>query len=352
MAWRRFVFQLVAVFLGGSLALFALLALLDPWGALGSPVPTIPADHSQRWAYPELARDKRFDAAIIGNSGSRLLNPADLDPATDARFVNLSMVRAYAYEQARLLDVFLDAHPRPRAVLIGLDRVWCERDAEQFLFGYEPIPEWLYDGDLGAALGNLLNLHAIETAWRSLSAELGLSARPYGRNGYALIDVDRHRYDPALAHSLIAKDLTDLWPEPITPEPATWRYPALDRLTQRLDRLPPETRKLLVFVPRYHLYPAPGSVGAAMMDECKRRVVRIARARPNAQVFDLAFPNALTSDDSLWWDAVHMRPEPLAQVSQDLAAAIEGQERPDVRRLDAGASGGVASAADAPKLGP
>ncbi|MBV9357423.1 MAG: hypothetical protein JO023_18075, partial [Chloroflexi bacterium] len=60
--------RLVGVFAGGSAALWLLLAALDPWGAFGSPVPVPrgPADHSQRWAYPELARDPRFDAAIIG----------------------------------------------------------------------------------------------------------------------------------------------------------------------------------------------------------------------------------------------------------------------------------------------
>src|SRR5579875_2660432 len=130
MSWRPFVLRLLAVVLGGSSALFVLLALLDPWCTLPfrSPLPRVPADHSQRWAYPELARDPRFNAAVIGNSASRLINPAALDPALDAHFANLAMIHGYAWEQSRLLDVFLAAHPDPRAVLIGLDQVWCTRD--------------------------------------------------------------------------------------------------------------------------------------------------------------------------------------------------------------------------------
>ena len=335
MTWRAFVLRLLAVFLGGSASLVVLLALLDPWGALPfpSPLPRLPADHSQRWAYPELARDRRFDAAIIGDSASRLLNPADLDPAVGGRFVNLAMVNARAFEQARLLDVFIGAHPNPRAVLIGLDRGWCERGDHIERFGYEPIPEWLYDGDTLAGLGNLLNMHAIETAGRSLRAALGLAPRPYAANGYQLIDVDHHHYNPTLAKALIAEHLAQSWPAPPTPDPATWHYVALDWLARRLDALPTDTRKLLVFVPRYHLYPAPGSVGAGMIDECKRRVVEMARQRPNTDVYDFSIPSPVTTQDDRWWDAVHARPSTMAQVSKELAAAIDGKASADVRVL-------------------
>lgn len=335
--WRRFVVRLIAVWVGGSAALLLLLALLDPWGALGLPIslPHRPADHSQRWAYPEIARDQRFDAAIIGDSASRLFNPADLDAATGAHFANLAMVHAYAWEQARLLDVFMAAHPKPRAVMFGIDRVWCERGDDFDHFGYDPIPEWLYNGDKLAAWGNLLNLHAIDTAWRSLQSELGFAPRPYGVNGYALIGVDFHRYDPTLARALIAKDLSVIWPDPPTPDPASWHYAALNWMKQRVDRLPAATRKLFVFVPRHHLYPAPGSVGEAMMNECKRRVGEMARHTPNAEVYDASLPGPVTTEEDRWWDAVHARPETMARVSRSLGRAIAGEESEDVRIVTA-----------------
>lgn len=336
-SWRRFVLALAGVFAGGSALLFLVLLLLDPWGAMHwrSPLPRVPADHSQRWAYPELARDARFDAAIIGNSASRLFNPAALDPAMGARFVNLAIVHGFAWEQSRLLDVFLAAHPQPRAVVIGLDQVWCTRDANPEKFGYDPIPEWLYDGDRLEALRNLFTLHAIETAWRSLQTTLGHAKRPYGPNGYALIGVDFHPYNRALARELMARDEAQPWLAPDNPDPATWRYPALDWLAQHLDALPASTRKVLVFVPRHHLYPAPDGPGAAQFAECKRRVVAMARDRPAAEVIDFSIPSPITTDDDLWWDAVHLRPEPMERVSADLARAVNGEQTPDVRILSA-----------------
>ena len=333
--WRAFVLRLLGIFLGGSIALFVLLALADPWGTLPfrSPLPRTPADHSQRWAYPEFARSPRFDAAIIGDSTARLFNPADLDPAVSATFVNLAMVHSFAYEQLQLLDVFLRVHPAPRALMIGIDRLWCERGDDPEHFGYDPLPEWLYRDDALGALANLFNIHALETAAISARAMLGLSARPYGPNAYQLLDVDFHRFDPVLAKALIAQNLAEPWLPPVSPDPASWHYVALDWLRQRTGTLPASTRLLLVFVPRHHLYPAPGTTGAAMMEECKRRVVALAQTRPNAAVYDLSIPNPMTLDESRWWDAVHMRPEPMAQLSRDLATAITGTDGQDAKTL-------------------
>ena len=70
-----------------------------------------------------------------------------------------------------------------------------------------------------------------------------------------------------------------------------------------------------------------------MMEECKRRVVALAKTRPNAAVYDLSLPSPMTSDESRWWDAVHMRPEPMAQLSHELAAAIRGTDSEDVKTL-------------------
>lgn len=332
--WRRFSLHLLAAILGFSGLMFVALALADPWGAiLPFPIlPHTPADRSQRWAYPEMARDPRFDAAIIGNSSGRLLDPAILDPAVGAAFINLAMVRAYPYEQSRLLEVYLQAHPAPRALLIGIDRSWCESGGDLMRFGYDPIPEWLYDHDRLAALANLFNLHAIVTAWQSLRRGLGVAPHVYAENGFTLIEVDAHPYDPVLAHRLISENLAEGWPKAVG-DPAGWRYQGLEILAAQLATLPPTTRALLVLVPRFALYPRPGSDGAAMIEECRRRVVALARRRPDTEVYDMAFANAMTSDESRWWDAVHARPDTMHEATLALAAAIEGRPSPLVRTL-------------------
>jgi hypothetical protein len=160
-----------------------------------------------------------------------------------------------------------------------------------------------------------------------------LSARPYGENGYALIGVDFHRYDPAVARQLIDKHLALVWSDPPSPDPARWQYVGLDWLARRLDRMPADTRKLLVFVPTHHLYPRPGSAGADMIAECKRRVVQIAQQRPNADVIDFAIPSPVTTEEDRWWDAVHARPETMARVSRALGRAVADGEGLDARVL-------------------
>lgn len=333
--WRRFATRLVLIVAGAGALLFALLALLDPWGTLPfrSPLPRVPADHSARWAYPELARSQSFDSAIIGNSTSRLFNPAVLEEAVGGHIVNLAMVRALAYEQARLLDVFLAAHPHPRTIQIGLERTWCERGDQIARFGYDPIPEWLYDDSWGGRISNLFSVHAVYTVFRSLSAVLGLSKPEWGRNGYQLIGFDRHPYDPAVALRQIETDLRNDWGRPSSPDPATWHYQGLDWLQQRLDRVPEQTRVFLVFVPIYYRYPDAGTNGAAMMTECRRRVMAMAAKRPNLEVYDMQYPDALTATDSNWWDVLHARPEPMAQATRALADAIEGKPTPLAHKL-------------------
>ena len=106
-------------------------------------------------------------------------------------------------------------------------------------------------------------------------------------------------------------------------------------------------------MPRHHLYPAPGTVGAAMFDECKRRVVAMARELPNAEVIDFSIPSPLTTTDDLWWDAVHLRPEPMERSRPSWPAPSAASRRRTTAILaapqglaenttvNAGASGGV-----------
>lgn len=123
------------------------------------------------------------------------------------------------------------------------------------------------------------------------------------------------------------------WPDPPGADPRAWDYPAVDWLAQRLDGLPPATRKLLVFVPVHHLYPRPGSRGAAMMEECKRRVAELALHRPNVTVIDFAIPSAITTEDDRWWDAMHARVGTLDRVSDDLARIVSGGASDDAQLL-------------------
>ena len=69
--------------------------------------------------------------------------------------------------------------------------------------------------------------------------------------------------------------------------PTGWRFPALETLRDDLLSLPQATHKILFFVP-YHrrLLSAPGSDGARVWDECKRRIVGLTSLTPNTVAVD------------------------------------------------------------------
>ena len=70
-----------------------------------------PVATNARFSFPALARSAKFDSAVFGTSTSRLLRPVMLDPEFGARFANLAMNDATAYEQARILRRVRAAHP-------------------------------------------------------------------------------------------------------------------------------------------------------------------------------------------------------------------------------------------------
>src|SRR5271157_307881 len=125
--WRRFFQAMLGTAFAGAALLYAFIAIVDPWDTLplSPPMARAPVSTNARFSFPALARSDQFDSAVIGTSTSRLLRPAELNPAFGAHFVNLSMNAATAYEQTRILDVFARAHPQAKVVILGLDVAWC-----------------------------------------------------------------------------------------------------------------------------------------------------------------------------------------------------------------------------------
>ena len=52
------------------------------------------------------ARDRRFDAAVIGNSRAQLLDPARLSALTRHNFVQLSVPAAHVAEEEAIVSWF------------------------------------------------------------------------------------------------------------------------------------------------------------------------------------------------------------------------------------------------------
>lgn len=328
--WRRFFRALLLTAAGGCALLFAFIAIVDPYDTLplSPPFARWPIDSNARFAFPALARLARFDAALFGTSTSRLLKPSALNERLGAHLVNLSMNSATAYEQSRLMDVFLDAHPSPRAVLVGLDVEWCPTEGGLRQYTVRAFPEWMYGHSRWRAYAHLFDLHTIEVAGRAFAEFTGWHKQVYGGDGYTVFTPPDATYDAARAMAHIRQFETFSPGGRRAGPPDTWRFPALNLLKARLDRLPAATRKILFFPPySFAALPKPGEADAiAVWAECKRRVAALAAAMPNTLALDFMRPSPITDEATNYWDGIHFR-EPIAdRLVEDLVSGQPGDD--------------------------
>ena len=308
---------------------YGFVALVDPWGVLPlSPtLPRAPISTNARFSFPALARSAMFDSAIIGTSTSRMLRPAVRDPALGARFANLAMNSATAWEQARLLALFARHHAAPRAVLVGLDAAWCERVAPQD--SGRPFPAWMYDGSPWRGYREIATLYAVQEAANQFAVVTGLKRRRYGPDGYTSFLPDDNRYDPARVAAIFTQ-----WGDARNEAVVPVALPALPLLAAGLAALPPATEKLLVFMPsEIGQHGAPGSDAAALLAACKAAVVDVARVTAGALVVDFQIDSPITRARDNYWDPLHYRITIADRIMADLAAARGGRAGPDDRIL-------------------
>ncbi|WP_198378073.1 hypothetical protein [Neoroseomonas rubea] len=324
-SWARFFRRAAASAAAGCAAIFAFVALVDPWGVLPFSIPAErpPVSTNARYAFAGLARSDRFDSAIIGTSTSRMLIPDRLNGPFGARFANLAMNAATAYEQSRLFEVFIRRHPAPRAVILGLDHVWCEPGPLQ-RFTPRPFPEAFYGASPWPAYREMLSFYAVQEAVKQAAVLVGLKPPPYGRDGYTRFLPPDDRYDAAR----VAASLPPLPPETLrhveTP-PARIDLPAMALLERMVAATPAQTRLVVMFMPLWlGTQAAPGTGGAAVTEACKRRVAEIARARPGTVVMDFLRASPITRDPTHYWDPMHYRDAIAERIMAHLARAADG----------------------------
>lgn len=328
-AWKRFVTRAVATAAIGVAAVYAFVALVDPWGVLPFHIPAErpPISTNARFAFAGLARSDRFDAAIFGTSTMRMLRPAELNQAFDARFANLAMNAATAYEQSRLFEVFLRAHPNPRAVVVGLDHVWCDAGPLQ---RYTPraFPEVFYESSPWPAYREMLSFYAVQEAVRQFAVLTGLMRPRYGRDGYTRFLPPEDRYDAARA----AANLPPLPPETqrhIPTPPTDLPLPPMALLDHMVTATPRDTRMVLVFMPLWlGAQGAPGSGSAAVTEACREQVVAMAKARGNTVVLDYWRASPITREATHYWDPMHYRDAIAERIEAALRQAARGVPQP------------------------
>lgn len=251
--------------------------------------------------YPQILRTGRYDSIVVGTSTSRLLDPAALGRALGGHFASLASTTAW--EQVRIIDYFRRTIAVPKALLIGLDHEWCNRDSGAAYA--KEFPSWAYDENRWNDLLYLLNNPTLEAAGRTVGSVLGAIPDKLRGDGFEVF------MPPEAAYDLIwgPKGPHALEPAPAPQLSETERngmtFPTLAWLDESLAALPGSTKKLLVFPPVHaNAMPAAGSVGEAREAECKTRIATIAR-KGGAMLVDWRFASPLTAEDSNFWDGLH-----------------------------------------------
>lgn len=335
--WRRFFTIAIATAVGLGAAIYAFIAVIDPWDILplSPPWKRAPMSTNQRYIYAALARSPKFDSVLVGTSTVRLLRPDALNAALGGRFANLSMNSATPYEQSRILGLFQRTHADIRTVVVGIDFRWCDEDVAKYGYRWN-FPEWMYRAGQWRNYRHIFSLYALEEAFPQFVYLIGLRHARFGFDGYANFLPPDNRFDPVRT----AAGLGPLPPrgqvEDRLRDDPTLRMPALERLRTMLAILPPTTRKLVLLTPTYFgNRPQPGTSGAAAIAACKFRIVQQARGTPNAIVVDFMIDSPITRTPSNYWDPLHYRVGIAERIVADLARATTDPRAssPDYRVL-------------------
>jgi hypothetical protein len=324
--WRSFA----AALLGGTAAIallaVGLLFVIDPYDT-GRPGLVTKAgflarpgerEQGPRRLAASRGRDPAFDAAIIGNSHVQILNPERLGPAARARFVSLAVPGTGPREHLVLLDWFARHHNAAAAIVIGADGTWCTDDPD--LPSEHPFPEWIFAPSLATYLIGLMRFPTLEEVGPRLAYLLTAKGERARRDGYWDYETDYVRlgWDVRPGRRAILGR-----PREVMRANATGRFPAIERLAERLRRLPAATAVIVLHPPVYATaFPSRFAALAPVDRACKAAFSALAQARPRSTVVDwrIDFPEA--HEPALWFDHTHYR-HPLAQrVERSLAEAI------------------------------
>ena len=309
---RKFLTLLVGATAALAFAFFAFVLAVDPYDRGHGIFPKRGTlEGGPRTGNASRGRDPRFNAAVIGNSHAQLIEPAKLDAATGLAFVQLTVPGTGPREQFTLLDWFMRRHGgAARAVVLGVDNLWCAADAEPPL--QYPFPFWLYEERPLAYASDLLRGRALRTAFRRVLLLVG-AKKPVRPDGYWDYSDSYTRNDAWLKAGATMHG------------PAYWNttgvFPILERLRSALDSLPATTRVVL-YVPPLHVtgLPVAGSADAAGERACVAALQRIAAERPGTSVADLRQDNEATRDPLNFWDASHYA-HPMARIAEGRIAA-------------------------------
>jgi hypothetical protein len=328
--WRRFVSLFLGAFVGVVAGIYLFILLVDPYDTVpfSLPIDRRIVSISDRYMFPQIVRSMRFDSLVIGTSTVRLLDPEVLDRLFHVRFANLAMGSGMAWEQKTLLDLFLRTVGPPKVLIVGLDGVWCDPNADRNRITFRGFPDWLYNDNPWEKYLYLFNYGTLEIAVRLIGYHLKLYPERVRYDGYEMFVPPESQYDPVKVHDKIWRASPPAADQPLltAEELNQLSLPALDWLDAGLARLPSSTLAILAFMPVHvTAQPRPGTRNAEIEGECKTRIVAIGR-KNGAKVIDWRIASPLTQNDANYWDRLHYRVPVATRIAEELgAAALTGR---------------------------
>ena len=331
MNWARHLKLTLGIFAATLLALYLFVLAMNPYGNLPNTVLRhhVMTDDNQRYQYPSIVRSGRYDSIIIGTSTSRLLDPKPFEEALGGRFANVAINAGTAWEQTELTKLFLRHQPKPHALVVGIDWVWCAVNADRERITFRGFPEWMYDDNPWNDLAYMLNVKALEIAGRRAGAALGVAKPRLPPDGWEIFTPPERNYDLAKAQAKIyaagSRSLIDPRVPPAVAsaqERANWRFPALDWLEQLIAA--GKWQRVLFVLPPVHVMalPPPGTHEALKEQECKSRISAMAERR-NIPVIDFRLASDITSRDENYWDPLHYRVAIAERIARGIGMALK-----------------------------
>jgi hypothetical protein len=316
-AWGRCLKVFIGVAATGALLVLAFLVAVDPYdsGRFGLFGIQGIDDSTPAIANASRARDPQFDSAIVGDSTSQPLNPAELSQAAGMHFVQLAAPAVYPLGQLAVLDFFIRQHRHVGAVAIVVDAPWCTHDPRMPMAN--PFPFWLYENDALAYVGGSFSWHGIYHAVLRVMIALGRKKR-FLPDGFASYE----DYTPLTQHPVVPQQQV-----PVASPAFTGRiddsFPAAALLEAEIKKLPEDAAVVLLMPPTFYtIVPSPGSRDAAEHEACKAAFKPIVAGRPRSNFIDYRIDNSLTRDPLNFLDLIHYRATIADKIQRGIAASI------------------------------
>jgi hypothetical protein len=311
--WRIWLLALVLGLIACTAILYIAVVLIDPFstGRFSLTQRIDFATRTMRLADAGLVRDRRFDAAILGDSTGFTLDPARISEASKWQVAQLAIPAATPANILTVASAFERHHRAVRTLeVFVLSGGWCRsNDPNASRFG--PFPDWLYESSDRLYLSRIFFSDAVVSAAVRVGIWLDVADQAAPADGFA----------PAYRTRNNAEFLGE---RPTEAPPPEAPFPAIDALMAHIFALPTRAAVAFVLVPPYvSLLPVDGSIAAARMRVCKDRIRQIAAGRPGTSYLDLMTENSISREIENYQDPVHYNLTGAHQVESRIAHLIE-----------------------------